>query len=243
MEKSICKIEFDTGECGNGFFCSIQFNDSYVIKVLITNNHIWKESNNFEKIKLIINDELKEIIIDKSRLKYINEEYGVNIIEIKDIDDIDKDIFLEIDSSNLNELISIYLLYYSEENKEIVKFYSKIQKIYENNIFEFDSNNLPDLILSPIINKNNNKIIGINICSRDKDDFNKKKGIFINKIIEEFKINKLYKIMNENDINLNNDDDLITIIYEIKGKEKIQLFGSKFVKNNNDKCSIFIFLF
>ena len=133
MEKGIYKIEYDKGKIGNGFFCSIPDKNSNIIKALIINTHYLKESDNLGKIKLIIKEQLKEILIDKSRINYINKEYGINIIEIKDIDDINKELFLELDETNINDIQSIYLLYYSEEKKTIVKIDGSINKIYENN--------------------------------------------------------------------------------------------------------------
>jgi hypothetical protein len=241
VEKGICKIKYNNGELDNGLLCSIQCTDSQLIKFVMINSHNWEKSDNFGKIKLTIKDELKDIIIDESRIKYINEEYGITVIEITDIDNINKDLFFELDDTNIKDIFSIYILYYSEENKKIIKIDGKIKKIYENNnIFEYISDNNPDLKLNPIINKNNNKIIGINKFSKNNNDFNKNKGISIKKIIEEFTLKiKQNNIIKEKDIDLNNGD-LITIEYEYDGQEKITLFGERFVENNIDKCTMII---
>ena len=73
MENCICKIYKNNEVIGTGFLCKIPFNN-YLLKVLITNNHILNENdienNNIIDISIYNKDkkeEIKEIIINKKR--------------------------------------------------------------------------------------------------------------------------------------------------------------------------------
>ena len=184
---SECRIYCNNGEIAIGFFCTIPLSESKYIKIIMTRDFIFEE-NDLEKdimIKIPINNnkEEKAIILDKERIKYINNKFGIIIIEIKDSDGIKTDSFLEID---LNNKISIdqkiYLLYYSKE-RGMCFSEGKVEKEYEKNksLISHSCENKSEGIL---INESNNKIIGINIIdSRFYDE----KGIFLNEAIEEFK--------------------------------------------------------
>ena len=67
MENCICKINFKNDYIGIGYFCKIPFNN-IILPVLFINNHVLKDKY---KIKLNINNNVKEIKIDNSRKKYI----------------------------------------------------------------------------------------------------------------------------------------------------------------------------
>ena len=86
MENCICKIYLKNGEIGTGFFCKIPFNNN-LLPVLITNNHVLNKDDidNNKIIKLMINNEVKEIEIDNIRKRYTNsdEKIDITIIEIK----------------------------------------------------------------------------------------------------------------------------------------------------------------
>ena len=84
--------------------------------------NLMHEENDLEKslvIKMLIkNKEEKTIVLDKERLKYFNNTFGITIIEIKDYDGIKNETFLEIDMENKISIEQkIYLLYYSVENR------------------------------------------------------------------------------------------------------------------------------
>ena len=50
-----------------------------------------------------------------------------------------------------------------------------------------------------------------------------------------------FEAFEENKVKLNNNLNVMTIIYNIdKNKSKIRLFGTDFVKNNKDNCYILI---
>jgi len=86
LEYCTWKIFPINGKKGTGFFCKIPSLNNY-LPVLITNNHVLNEKDieNNKIIKLIINNEVKEIEIDNSRKKYTNpdETIDITIIEIK----------------------------------------------------------------------------------------------------------------------------------------------------------------
>jgi len=115
-EKSICKIKCNDGGIGTGFFCIIPYPDKFhQIPVLMTNAHIIKEGDN--EVKFSLKEKDYEIKIKDSRKIYISEEYDITIIEIKEKDNIEINLYLELDDNifKLDELYkekSVYLLSY-----------------------------------------------------------------------------------------------------------------------------------
>ena len=83
MKNNVCIIKLLNGNKGTGFFCKLICNNT-ILPVLITNNHVINQEilNKNEKILIIINNEVKEIELEK--IKYTNEEYDITIIEIKE---------------------------------------------------------------------------------------------------------------------------------------------------------------
>ena len=108
MENCICKIYLKNDVKGIGFLCKILFHNN-LLPVLITNNNIYNENDKI--IKLIINNEEKEIKIDKSRKIY--EDNNIIIIEIKPNKDKIYN-YLELDE---NEIF--------KENIEYISFFFK----------------------------------------------------------------------------------------------------------------------
>ena len=163
----ICKIKAKKG-FGTGFFCEIPFKKEKV-KVFITNYTILSEKDLKEnkKLKLLLNDENKIIILDLEikRKTYINKDYDITIIELKEEDKI-KD-YLELDdnlfqdnSDIIYEDKSIYILHYPNGKNACVS-YGLLNNIDNYNIiFKCFADN--GSFGAPILNLNNNKIIGIN---------------------------------------------------------------------------------
>ena len=90
-EKCICKLFLKSGGTGTGFFCKIPFPTSLnLLPALITANHNLKEENIIpgEKIKFLIDNCEKSILIDETRKTYTykGEEGDITIIEIKEED-------------------------------------------------------------------------------------------------------------------------------------------------------------
>jgi len=102
MRNCICKIIKNNGS-GTGFFCKIPYPDqSNLLKVLITNNHVLNEndiqSNNRIRFTLKADSSIRSIYIDDRRKKYTSEELDVTFIEIKENEDNIHE-FLDIDES------------------------------------------------------------------------------------------------------------------------------------------------
>ena len=103
MKKSICRININNGKKGTGFLCNVNLNDWDALRVLITTDFIMNTNDIApgDKINISLNEGKinKEIILDQKRKKYINQEYGITFIEIKNTDGIKKDSFLDIDEN------------------------------------------------------------------------------------------------------------------------------------------------
>ena len=194
MERNICKINIGKNQ-GTGFFCKIPFpNQNKLLPVFITNNHVInKDTLNKEKIKLDIKEvETMKVIKLNNRMKYTNEEYDITIIEIKEEDNIND--YLELDEVILNDIVknknknevyineTIYIIQYPE-NKLSVS-YGILDNIYEDKKYNFKHkcNTKGGSSGSPILNINNNKIIGIH--KEGTKQYNK--GTFLNYPIKEF---------------------------------------------------------
>ena len=88
MKNCICKIYKNDGKTGTGFFCKVPYpNQSKLLKVLITNNHLLNEkdleNNNIIKYTLKDDKEIRKIEIDNNKRKiYTSEELDISLIEI-----------------------------------------------------------------------------------------------------------------------------------------------------------------
>ena len=94
----ICKIECKDGETGTGLFCIIPFPDKFhQLPVLITNNHVIKEEHlkKDNKIKFSVdNEELHFVIkIEDDRRVYTSNQYDITIIEIKEKDGLNLNLY------------------------------------------------------------------------------------------------------------------------------------------------------
>jgi len=253
IDNSFCKIEINKEENIIGFFCYIPIqNEINLLPVLIVNNFIKKDS---DKITIYKNNNCLSLSIDKKRKIFSIEEYNITIIEIKENDNLNMNSFLDIDEDIYEEDLkesfaqkAIYLLYYSK-SKDIKYALGVIKDIDEDDYkFEYfcdTENDSPSMGL--ILNLSNFKIIGFHLGAIKGENLNS--GIFINAQIDNF--NKNLQKLNDNYQGSNE----ITIIYkniklkrkylredsEIKlTKNKIILFGEKFVEKNKKICKILI---
>ena len=247
-EKSICEIRIKMNSIknkftsGNGFFCKIPFpNENNKLPVLITDYNSFENSifMNNDKIKFSLNKNKisHEILVDNFRKFYLDEINNIAILEIKESDNLDINLFLEIDDkifgNKINVIINkepIYLIYNSQ-GKNLKYSFGEINYI----------NNLENVIFScpieseslgcPIISLKTNKTIGIqnlinksnqNICIGENFKF----------LIENFYKNK--------GISFNLVDEIL-LKYKLEiNNNKIRIFGSKFVENNKGICKISI---
>ena len=197
MEKCICKIKIDQSQ-GTGFFCKIPFPTNFqLLPVLITNSHVISKNllyQNDARITLEIKEEdnIKELCLN-DRLKYINEEYDITIMEIKKEDNILN--YLELDDNIMYSIFeddkiymkfvdsTVYALQYSEGVLSVS--YGIIERIYEDKKYFFNHKCCTSFGAggSPILNGYNNKVIGIHTRGAKK---NYNIGTFLNQAIKEF---------------------------------------------------------
>lgn len=197
-KKSICKIICKNDIYGTGFFCFLPFPDKATkLRALITNNHILGKSDIEigKTIKFTVyNDKMDfKIIIDKSRKVYTNEDYDITIIELKpQKDGIKDDSYLDVDDciilddnieANIKEVLkdkSIYLIHYPGGEK-LKKSEGVIISIDEDKYtIHHNSDTNSGSSGSPILNLDNNKLIGIHVGA-EKD----KNGTIIGTLLRE----------------------------------------------------------
>ena len=196
MRNAICKIRISERQ-ETGFFCKIPFPDlNNMLRVLITNNHVINENLLFqenERISIEIKAENDNKYLNlNNRIKYTNQEFDITIIEIKDEDKINS--FLELDdalikdiimnSNNNNKFIeeTIYAMQYLEGRLSVS--FGILDKIYVDRKYRFIHKccTKGGSGGSPILNINNNKVIGLH-C---EGNIRYNKGIFLNYPIKEF---------------------------------------------------------
>ena len=254
MKKCVCKI-YIKGAIGTGFFTKIPYNNK-LINVLITNNHILGENDikNDKTIIISLNNEKEKkfIKINNKRKRYTNEILDVTIIEIEETKDGIYD-YIELDNEIINmyksrneEIInnfqdiyinhSIYILNYLN-GENIVVSYGLISKINKKEGIYHQCNTNKGSSGSPILSLKNNKLIGVHYGATKIFEYNKG-TLIIYPIIEFQNINNnLLIIKKEEEKHKLNE---MTIIYNIKNKNEIKLFGREFIKNNKNNCKIII---
>ena len=170
MKKCICHIKSSVWEDITGFFCGILFPDKYLkLPVLIATSKIMEKMSEEKIIFLNVdNNQLKLTIkLENNRKIFIDEKYDITIIEIKRTDGLDINSFLDIDNQIFKNDInfvnqSIYIIYYEKEEKVhystgIIKHISDGYKI------EHTCQSKLSSLGNPIINVNNNRVIGIDL--------------------------------------------------------------------------------
>ena len=268
IRKSICCIIKNNGNnnnsniAGNGFFILVVYQNKF-IPLLITSNIIISENdfNNGINLKLILYNNNKENIIKlrNNMNHYINDEYGISIIELKE--NIVNIQYLELDESiiqNNDEILnnkynneSIYTIQYKKEKDDIELFYGKIESIKENDniIHKCFSNDIS--LGSPILLSKNNKVIGIH--TNNKEDIgnlllysisqflNSLKKENINSIkenlINEIKIENSASNEESNNIHIKNNNQMIIEYFNSDKEDSSKtIFSKTFVNNNKTKC-------
>jgi len=196
LEYCTCIIYPKNGKKGTGFFCKIPSLNNY-LPVLITNNHVLNENDieNNKIIKLITNNEVKEIEIDNSRKKYTNpdENIDITIIEIKP----NKDkihCYLELDEKEINknkeniELEygnkSIYILHYPKGKLNVS--FGLMKSIIDNKKIYHFCNTEDGSSGGPILSLEGFKVIGIHFGYNNQSNFKINCGTFIKYAIDLF---------------------------------------------------------
>ena len=197
MEKNICKITVGD-EQGTGFFCEIPFpNKDNMLKVLITNNHVINDSI-LKKPDAVIPLDIEEEANTKylnlnNRIKYTSEKYDTTIIELKENDEIKN--YLQLDEKIMEDIMNninkndkykdetVYIIQYPEGKLSVSYGIIGNMCVSERyNITHKCSTNRGSSG-SPILNINNNKVIGIHKKAKE-NKYNK--GTFLNFPIKEF---------------------------------------------------------
>ena len=181
MERAICKIDCDDGRKGTGFFCTIEFEHKFYLRVLMTTNNVLNKIDLSigKTINISINNEKKchKIIIDKLRKIYTNEEYNITIIEIKYQDKLNCVNFLEIIDDKIPT--KIWLLHYANEE---MKFSNGILKEVDNkDTIEYLCDVNDSSSGGPLINYYY-KVVGIHIGSRNYFSYSNYGKLLINPI-------------------------------------------------------------
>ena len=250
MENCICKIYMNNGGIGTGFLCKIPFNNN-LLPVLITNNHILNENDisNNKIIKLTINNKVKKIEMDNTRIKYSNpdKKVDITIIEIKpNKDGINH--YLEIDEKDINKDIenleleyikkSAYILHYP--NEELRVSYGIINDLFDNKTINHFCNTEDGSSGSPILSLKTFQVIGIHYGSSQNQQINFNYGTFIKYAIDEFnnfhnKSNKSNKSDKSNNKEYKNE---MNIIYKTDKEGDENIFGDQFVYNNKNNIEL-----
>ena len=224
--KCVCLIKTKNKTC-TGALCKINYKYKS-INCLITNNEIINDNyirNNIE-IKVYLNEGkiVKRISIKRKKIKYINNKFGISILELDEEDNDIKDIlvldeFLTMElkeedypkefmkdlkygdySKDLYKNISIYIPHYKNYEKIFVSF-GTIIGFKDFNIIHCCNMNDEDIGPSgaPILDLTNKTLIGI--YNHEKKIKGERCGIFLENVIKDF-IEK--KLKNENKNMLNN---------------------------------------
>ena len=224
MKTSICKIKLK-GATGTGFFCKIPFIEKQMIYCLMTNYHVINEKfiNENKTINLLLNDDKEALIIDLSikRKFYFNKDYDITLIELKQIGKVKE--YLELDDNLFkdNEEVfyedkSIYVLQYPNGKNACVS-YGLL-----NNIYKFDIKHTCSTDYgssgSPILNLENNKVIGIH--KKGSTNFNYNLGTLLKLPLNDF-FEENKKIIKNININYKSNANIIWIDENIDNKENI----------------------
>ena len=252
MKNYICKIIKKEGEKGTGFFCKIPTSNNDFLPVLITNNHVLKESDidNGKIIEITINNDkgYGNITIDETRKKFTSKELDITIVEIKPDDKIKEFLDVDIDINNDIKILektyrkkSIYILHYIYGNNITVS-YGLTNGIVDKEIHHI-CNTEKGSSGSPILSLDSFKVIGIHFGGPKNEQFKFNRGTLMKYAVEEF-VNKVYNMKSKNSNNIENKYKVLnemTVKYMIDDFDTdIKLFGEEFVKNNKEKCFILL---
>jgi hypothetical protein len=234
---------------GCGFFCKINIHD-IIIPVLITCNHVLnedyikKKNISFVFFSYYSSKGNTEAIIDLNiqRIIFQDKELDVTIIEIKEEDNLDIYSFLEMDNSikvNNPQILNhkVYLLHYPKGVEDVQFSQGKINNLLNDKInFIANYRSEPGSSGSPIIDYENDLVIGIHKAGEKKENKKTGLGIILKYAVEEF-IKKKRKEINSYE-NLYPQSNTIKMIYITQKNKPIHIFCREFVKRYEKKCNI-----
>lgn len=199
MGNYICKIIIDNDTKGTGFLCKIPLHgDNKLAPVLITNNNVINDDILARKkdiiIELFCTSSKKQKKLNLSnRTAYNNKKLGISIIEI-----VNKDGFKNINMFELDEDMlsgktdkfidkSIYMIHSNQETLYVS--YGLVNDIGKNHNFMHTCKAFNGSSGSPILNLENNKIIGIHSST----NVNINEGFFLNFSTSKENLSKTHK--------------------------------------------------
>ena len=200
MGNYICKIIIDNDTKGTGFLCKIPLHgDNKLTPVLITNNNVINDNMLARKKDINIESFCTSSIKSKklnlsNRTAYNNKKLGISIIEI-----VNKDGFKNINMFELDEDMlssgktdkfidkSIYMIHSNQETLYVS--YGLVNDIGKNHNFVHTCKAFNGSSGSPILNLENNKIIGIHSST----NVNINEGFFLNFSTSKENISKTQK--------------------------------------------------
>ena len=164
MNNSFYKIQGKDNKFGIGIFCKIKIKNKNIF-VLMTNynliDEIYIEQN--DGIRIIINNELNLMKFGDKRLKYMNKELDLTVIEIKENKKFNLN-FLKIDESlNEDELLTLNnkrtmcVVHHNSTDKEISVSYGIIRYINKY-VISLSCNINSNGTIASIFNLKNNKM-------------------------------------------------------------------------------------
>ena len=236
MTNGICKLKYKE-KYGIGFLCKLDY-----INVLITNSNMIDDSYTKENcyINILLNNEekIKALKLNKSRYIYYNEEQEIALIEIRESDYINTSNFLVFDDNVLTkdkpesyyQNKSIYVIQYL--NMEKISVSHGVVVNIDDNIISHTCSIKSGVYGAPILNRINNKVIGISKEYNNNDEFNE--GIFMKIPVIEFKnqIKEMERKKMEIPIKLNNKINFVE-----KEKEKKEEINQAYIVFKTTKAS------
>ena len=246
-KKNVVKLTLGNN-LGTGFFCKIFLNNN-AMPALVTCYHVLDEKyikeNSFLFFSYYSSEGITESIIDLNiqRMIFQDKNLDLTVIEIKEEDNLDIYSFLEMDNSindNNPQILNrkVYLLHYPKGVEDVQLSQGRIIGLSDKINFKTDYWSEPGSSGSPIIDYENNFVIGIHRKgSRKKEDKNNGLGIILKYAVEEF-IKKKKEEINHSFKNLYPQSNTMDMIYIIQKNKPIHMFCGKFVKRYKEKCKI-----
>ena len=105
INKSICKIKINEKLYKTGFFCTIKYPDKFnLLHLLLTDSEFSDKKEDLKSIEFTLNknDKLYKLYLNNERIFYIDYNFDICVIEIKESEFLNEIFFLEI-SDFLNE--------------------------------------------------------------------------------------------------------------------------------------------
>ena len=199
MGNYICKIIIDNDTKGTVFLCKIpSHGHNKLTPVLITNNNVINDNMLARKKDIIIKSFCSSSIKEKklnlsNRTAYNNKKLGISIIEIVNKDGFKNINMFELDedmvSGKTNKFIdkSIYMIHSNQETLYVS--YGLVNDIGKNHNFVHTCYAFNGSSGSPILNLENNKIIGIHSST----NANINEGFFLNFSASKENLSKTHK--------------------------------------------------